>query len=209
MRKRKISKRIQLPDKYLLNHIWSWNPIPGKINPERDNISSSVRVERNASFVIYKFHFVTWKDKEFILMTSSSEISHFTFGKSHREKAGFGICWGDQPPCVTFSSIPAARWPHLPSHWTRVASGLLWAWRGSGPSFVSRSLGRLSWLTLTLTFNNVKSRVKMTVGPKSNSLRSALGQDPKVKTEPRSQPGIRQAICTWLPVLTKSPWRPS
>lgn len=40
------------------------------MNPEIDNISS-IEMERNVSFVIYKFHFVNWKDKVFILMTIS------------------------------------------------------------------------------------------------------------------------------------------
>lgn len=70
MRKRKISKRMQLPDKHPLNYSWSWNPILEKMNPEIDNVSS-VRKERNMSFVIYKSYFVNWKKKEIILMTIS------------------------------------------------------------------------------------------------------------------------------------------
>lgn len=70
MRKKKISKRMQLPDKHLLNYSWSWNPILAKMKPETDNVPS-VRRERNMSSVIYKYYFVNWKDKEFILMTIS------------------------------------------------------------------------------------------------------------------------------------------
>lgn len=62
---------MQLPDKYLPNYIWSWNQVSGKkMNPEIDNVSST-GIERNVSFVIHKFYFVNWKDKEFILMTIS------------------------------------------------------------------------------------------------------------------------------------------
>ena len=42
----------------------------GIMNPEIDNVSST-GIERSVSFVIHKFYFVNWKDKEFILMTIS------------------------------------------------------------------------------------------------------------------------------------------
>ena len=76
MRKREISKKMQLPDKYLQNYIWSWNPIPGKMKPEIDNISP-IEIERNVSFVIYKFHFCELKGQG--IHFNDHFLSYFTF----------------------------------------------------------------------------------------------------------------------------------
>ena len=76
MRKREINKKMQLPDKYLQNYIWSWNPVSGKMNPEIDN-TSSIEIERNVSSVIYKFHFCELKGQG--THFNNHFLSYFTF----------------------------------------------------------------------------------------------------------------------------------